>query len=289
MKKLIIFSIMMILCIVSNAQFSTTRSDIEALIKDKNLKLGLALYDFSNGDTLSINGNDHFPMQSVFKFPIALAMLNKVDSGYFALTEKVMIEKSDLRPGMWSPIQDKYPNENVELPLSEVIKYTIAQSDNLGCDLLMKLLNGAPYIDKYVHNQGINDINIKYNELESYVAWDRQFENWTTPHAMIQLLQLFYNKELLKPDTQTFLWNTMAQTSTGSVRYLLPKEAIVAHKTGSSGYNSNKVCAALNDVGIMILPNGNAVAFAIFITNSTESPEVNANIIAEIARIVYNH
>lgn len=289
MKKIFISSIMMILCLMSNAQFLAIRGDIDALVKNKKLKLGLALYNFSNGDTLSINGNDHFPMQSVFKFPIALAMLDRVDNGYFTLNEKVLIEKSDLRPGMWSPIQDKYPNGDVELSLSEIIKYTVAQSDNLGCDLLMKLLKGAPYINKYVQNQGIKDINIKYNELESYVAWERQFKNWTTPNAMVQLLQLFYNKKLLKPDTQTFLWDTMSQTSTGSIRNLLPNDAIVARKTGSSGYNSDNVCAALNDVGIMILPNGNPIAYAIFITNSTESPKVNANLIAEIARIVYNH
>ena len=44
---------------------------------------------------------------------------------------------------------------------------------------------------------------------------------------------------------------------------------------------------ATNDIGIMVLPNGKAVAFAIFITNSHEVADVNYEIIAEIAKVIF--
>lgn len=288
MKKFIILAAGFMMSHLAFGQVSQLRSKIERIIEDKELKLGFAFYDFSTGDTLSINGSNHLPMQSVFKFPIALSMLHEVDSKHYKLNQKIYIRKSDLRPGLWSPIAEKYPTGDIELPLSEIIKYTVSLSDNVGCDLLLNILGGPLHVNRYIHNAGVTDICIKNSEQEIQSLWSVQFENWTTPKAMIQLLRLFNDKELLMPDTHTFLWNVMAETSTGSIRNKLPQNAIVAHKTGTSGYNSQKVSAATNDVGIMSLPDGREIAFAIFVTNSTESPDVNATVIADIAVLLYS-
>lgn len=72
-----------------------------------------------------------------------------------------------------------------------------------------------------------------------------------------------------------------------SIKNKLPKDAVVAHKTGTSGYNKENVSAATNDVGIMVLPSGKQVAFAIFITDSREPVEVTANLIADIAMLLH--
>lgn len=114
-----------------------------------------------------------------------------------------------------------------------------------------------------------------------------QFDNWITPNAMIQLLKLFNAKELLLPNTHVFLWNVMAETTTGAIKNKLPKDAVVVHRTGHSGYNAEKVSAATNDVGIMLLPGGKQIAFVILITNSREPAEVNADVIADIAVALY--
>lgn len=268
-------------------QVSQLKNRIENIIENKQLELGFALYDLSTGDTLSINGSKRFPMQSVFKFPLALAMLHEVDNKNYELNQKMLIGKEDLLPGLWSPIEKRYPDGDILLPLSEIIKYTVAQSDNVGCDFLLKTLGGALNVNEYIHSKGVTDICIKNNEQEIQSSWSVQFENWTTPKAMIQLLKQFNDKKLLLSDTHAFLWNVMAETSTGSIRNKLPGNAIVVHKTGLSGYNDEKISAATNDVGIMSLPNGKLIAFAIFVTNSKEASEANADIIAEIAALLY--
>lgn len=287
MNKFIISTIILITSHFAFGQVSQIKNRIENIIENKQLELGFALYDLSTGDTLSINGSKHFPMQSVFKFPLALAMLHEVDKKNYELNQKMLIEKKDLLPGLWSPIQKRYPDGDIRLPLSEIIKYTVAQSDNVGCDFLLKVLGGALNVNKYMHSKGVTDICIKNNEQEIQSSWSVQFENWTTPKAMTQLLKQFNDKKLLLSDTHNFLWNVMAETSTGSIRNKLPGNAIVVHKTGSSGYNHEKISAATNDVGIMSLPNGKQIAFAIFVTNSKEAPEVNADVIAEIAALLY--
>lgn len=288
MKKTIVLIMGLIMSHAALGQMPQVRNEIEKIISGKQLELGFALYDLSTGDTLSMSGDRRFPMQSVFKFPIALAALNEVDNNKLALNQKIMIAKEDLCPGTWSPIGKKYPEGNVQLPLSEIIQYTVAQSDNVGCDLLLKLLNGPLTVNQYIQNKGITNIRIQNNEQEIQSSWEVQFSNWVTPKAMIDLLKLFNSKKLLLPDTHDFLWETMVGTSTGAIKNKLPKDAVVAHKTGTSGYNKDKVSAATNDVGIMLLPNGKRLAFTLFVTNSKESPEVNADVIASIGALLYS-
>lgn len=287
MRRFILLGIAIAVNYMAYGQISHVREGIDKIIENKDLKLGFALYDFSNGDTLSINGSDRYPMQSVFKFPIALAVLNEVDGGKWELNQSVLIKKSDMIPDLWSPIREKYPQGDIQLSLSEIVRYTVAQSDNVGCDLLLKMLGGPSVVNKCTHNKGITDICIKNNEQEIQSNWNIQFENWTTPQAMIELLKKFNNKELLMPVTHSFLWNTMVGTSTGAFKNQLPKDAVVARKTGTSGYNKERVSAATNDVGVLVLPSGNRLAYVIFLTDSRESEEVSAGIIADIAKLLY--
>lgn len=286
MKKFIVLVLLLALRNFAFGQISQLRKSIEKVVADKELELGFALYDFSTGDTLSINGEKRFPMQSVFKFPIALAMLHEVDNKRFTLDQKIYIGKEDLRPGLWSPIEKQFPGGEVYLPLSEILKQTVSLSDNVGCDLLLKLLGGPLVVNDYIHSKGVADIRIQNNEQEIQSSWDVQFDNWVTPDAMIRLLMQFNAKELLLPESHSFLWNVMAETSTGSIKKKLPQNIVIVHKTGHSGYNEEKVSAATNDVGIILAPNGKRLAFAIFITNSKESPEVVGNVIADIAVIL---
>ena len=35
------------------------------------------------------------------------------------------------------------------MPISELIQYTVAQSDNVGCDVLLRLIGGTQVVQKY--------------------------------------------------------------------------------------------------------------------------------------------
>ena len=72
------------------------RQRIEQIISTKKADVGVSILNLENGDTLSINGNKHYPMISVFKFHIALTVLDKVDKGELSLNQKLYIKKSEL-------------------------------------------------------------------------------------------------------------------------------------------------------------------------------------------------
>jgi beta-lactamase class A len=291
MKKTFVFLSLQLLSVLSYAQLSTLRNKIQVITQDKKAIVGVSVLDLNSGDTLTMNNKHHFPMQSVFKFHLGMAVLHLVDKGKFRLDQPVFIKKSDLSPDLYSPIRDKYPEGNVTLPLSEIIKYTVSQSDNSGCDLLFKMIGGTEVANQYIHSLGIKDVAIKNPEVEIQADWSIQYKNWTTPTAATKLLQTFYQKNVLSKKSYDFLWKAMVETSTGpnKIKGKLPKEAIVAHKTGFSGKNKEGMTGATNDIGIIITPKGKKFAIALFVSDSMESEIINDSIIADLTKTVYDY
>lgn len=271
----------------------TLKQNIETIISSKNATVGVAINGMNNKDTLSINGQKHFPMQSVFKFPIALTILSEIDKGRFSLDQNIVIKKSELLPGLWSPIRKKYP-EGVTLPLSEILEYTVALSDNVGCDVLLRLLGKPQDVEHYFSNKGFKDFEVKINEETMQNNWDLQFLNWTTPKEANNILTTFYeNKnDLLSKENYDFIWDVMKGTKTGKnrLRGQLPEETIVAHKTGWSGkHKKTGISAAVNNIGIVFLPDGTYFTISVFITKSTEDLETNEKIIADISKAAWDY
>lgn len=129
------------------------RQNIEHIIKDKSAVIGIAVEGCDGKDTLSFNGDARFPMQSVFKFHLGLAVLNKIDAGELSLKQKIKISEEDVNTDLYSPIRDKYPN-GVKMRLSEILRYTIAESDNAGCDILLNDIGGHKFLKSIYIRKG---------------------------------------------------------------------------------------------------------------------------------------
>jgi beta-lactamase class A len=273
----------------TSAQKDSLRTRIEHIIERVRGRVGVAIIDLDNNDTLTFNGDGRFPMQSVYKFPLALTVLNQVDKEIFSLDQQIYVTKDDLLPNTWSPLREKYHNGNVNVTLAELLTSTVSESDNNGCDILFRLLGGPETVDKYIHSLGVTDIAIVATEEEMHKDWEVQYRNWSSPAAMAQLLSLFYHEKILSGKSREYLWQAMVKTSTGPgrIKGLLPMGTIVAHKSGSSGTNDHGVTAATNDAGIVTL-NGKHVAIVVFVSDATSEERICEVIIAEIARAVWD-
>lgn len=280
------------ICQVSAQTTDVLRQKLNQIIATKNATVGVSIIGNNGKDTLSINGDRHFPLQSVFKFHIGLAVLSQIDKGKFFLNQKIKIEKKDLLPNLYSPIRDKYPN-GATLTISEILEYTVSESDNVGCDLLLRLIGGPQVVEEYFKKNNFKDVSIKINEEVQQANWDLQFQNWTTPKAANEVLaKFYYNKtKLLSQKSYDFIWKIMKETKTGKGRLKgqLSKNTIVAHKTGTSGANKEGLTAAVNDIGIVFLPNGQHFFISVFVTNSNENADSNEKIIADISKATWNY
>ena len=293
MKKIFLISSILFSIFITSAfaQTDSLRNRIKKIITTKKADIGVAIYGFENKDTLSINGNKHFPMQSVFKFHIALAVLNEVDKGRLSLDQEVYIKHSDLLLKIWSPLREDFPNGDIKLRLSEILSYTVSKSDNNGCDILLRLIGGVKTVQNYIDSLGLKDFSIQASEEEMAKEWNVQFSNWTTPISSLQLLKKFYDRKILSKTSCDYLWKILVETSTGvhRIKGQLPPNTQVAHKTGTSDTNKEGLTAAVNDIGIVTLPNGKHFAICVFVSNTLENIETNEKIIADITKLYWDY
>lgn len=282
-----------------NSQTLTNGSDsllhkIEQIVANKKSTVGVSIMGNNGKDNVSWNGEKRFPMQSVFKFHIALVVLSEIDKGTFTLDQKITVSKKDYLPkSFWSPLRDDYPQGGT-FTIAQLIQYSVSKSDNSACDILIRLVGTPKTVEEYFKKMKINDLQITFNEKDMQAVWENMYQNWTTPNAASETIKLFYENKnnLLSKASYDFFWKTNIETITGQnrIKGLLPEGTVVAHKTGWSGTNKKTgITDALNDIGIVFFPNGAYFIISVFITDSKENVETNERIIADIAKAAYDH
>ncbi|MGU3377142.1 CGA/CIA family class A beta-lactamase [Chryseobacterium sp. M5A1_1a] len=290
MKKIVF--LFLLISAFTSAQKSVLEQKISSITKGKKAIVGVSVLGFENAFKYSKNGDKRLAMMSVFKFHIACAVLDLVDKGKLSLDQKIFIKKSELYENTWSPFREKHPNGDLEVPLSEIIDYTVALSDNNLCDVLINLVGGTQAVQKFMDSKGVKDFQIKYTEHDMGVNnWKSLYENYSSTNSAVQVLKKFYEGKLLSKKSTDYLTQIMLGTKTGMNKIVeqLPKGTSVAHKTGSSGKPDNILTVAENDMGIITLPNGKHYAIAVFVSNSKESEAVNCKIISDISKAVWDN
>lgn len=263
-------------------------------------RVGACAMLIETGERVSLDGAGKYPMQSVYKVPIAMAALFKVQSGSMLLTTKVAVERSEMIPkGGVSPIRDAYP-KGVNLTMKSLLDYSVRVSDGTASDVLLRVAGGPAVVNKYVANLGITGINVATTEMQQVKDPSVQYQNWSTPDAMVSLLahlqtgQQFRQTRgvliVLSKANRGKVLAMMASTTTfpGRLKGKMPPRTRVAHKTGSSGTRSG-LTAATNDVGIITLPSGKHIAIAVFVSDSPADAKTRDGVIAAIGRAAYDY
>jgi beta-lactamase class A/mannose-6-phosphate isomerase-like protein (cupin superfamily) len=244
--------------------------------------VGFAALDLSSGRTLGWHESDAFPMQSVFKLPIAIEVLRQVDAKKLDLGRVVVLGPSDRRDG---------PPGTMAVParktLRELLEAMLTTSDNVACDKLLALVGGPGVVDARVRALGVDHVTIRYTELDLHTG---KVDNTATPAAMVALLAKIARRDVgLSAASATLLEDTLLRVTTGPQRIkgALPPGTPVAHKTGMSDTRDGKTDAT-NDVGLIALPGGNRVAVAVFVHASPADIATRERTIARLARAAYD-
>src|SRR6266498_1537533 len=107
--------------------------------------VGFAALDLASGRTLGWHETDAFPMQSVFKLPIAIEVLRQVDAKKLDLARVVALGPADRRDG---------PLGTMAVPakrtIGELLEAMLTTSDNVACDKLLALVGGPGVVDARV-------------------------------------------------------------------------------------------------------------------------------------------
>lgn len=272
------------------AQSPSLEAQLQKVVAGKKATVGVAVLGPNDLQPVMLEAFEKFPMQSVFKFHLALGVLQQVDQGKLALDQQVQVKRAQMMQKTWSPMLKDYQGEVFSISVEELLRYSVSHSDNNACDLLFELIGGPKALHNYLRSIGIQETAVVANERQMHADDAIQYQNWTSMKAAVQLLQLFVQKKLLSDKSQALLWQWMVETTTGPKRLkgLLPADVIVAHKTGTSGVR-NGMTAATNDIGVLLLPDGRPLLVAVLVKDSAEPAAVNEAIIARIAQVAYQH
>ena len=295
MKSLICF-LLFITCFLLGIEGCNKNPDdlslekkLTEFVKDKDARIGIAVIS-QDEDTISINGDESFPMLSVYKFPQALAIADFCIKNNISFYDTINIEKSQIHPDTYSPLREKYGIEDLRLPISELLEYSIQQSDNNACDILFNHIDGVEVSNTYISELGFPEIHILSTEDEMHKDLNLCYENSSTPLEMCRLISYFI-KELRHSNPEyKYISNLMETCQTGLDR--LPKGLkngdLLGHKTGTGDINSNGKIIAINDVGYVQLSNGQKYCIAVFISDSNYDMETTSHLIGEISNMVAN-
>ena len=272
------------------ARFDNLRDSVIQIAALAKGHVGVSAMLLETGETVAaLNPRDQFPMQSVYKLPISMAVMQQVDVGKIKLEQKVAVTKSDfVRAGQHSPIRDRNP-DGAEITVSELIRFAIADSDGTASDVLMKLAGGSQAVQKYLTDLPVNDLIVLNTEKEIGQDWQVQYRNFSTPDAAVALLRALHEKRGMSESSQAIILKYLVESTPGAKRLkgLLPAGTTVAHKTGTSGAREG-VTAATNDIGIITLPNGKHLAIAVFVSDSPTDEATREGVIAKIAKSVWD-
>ena len=115
------------------------------------------------------------------------------------------------------------------------------------------------------------------------------YENWTTPLAAAELVEIFRKKPLFPKVYKDFIFQTMVECQTGQDRLVAPlldKKVTVGHKTGTGDLNAKGQQIGCNDIGFVLLPGGRTYSIAVFVKDSEENNQANSKIIADKVWII---
>jgi beta-lactamase class A len=260
---------------------ATAEPSIQAIAEPAGGTVGLAAVELASGRSLGLKQDKPFPMQSVFKLPIAIEVLRQVDEGKIALDHEILLVADDAREGVTTIV---LPSRRTVRKLLEAM---VVSSDNVACDRLLALVGGPQAVDARMRGLGIAGITIRFSEREMTAG---KGDNTATPAAMVALLVRMARQGLgLSPTSAKHIEDLLLQVGTGAKRIkgALPPGTPVAHKSGTSRTQAGKTDAT-NDVGLISLPNGNRIAIAVFVHDSPADEQTREQTIAKLARAVYD-
>lgn len=239
--------------------------------------------------TCNLGAHSRPPMQSVFKFPLALAALHRVEKGGLSLDQPIRFLPTDrILPRTYSPLQERYPEAGVDVPLRELLRLAVSLSDNTAADIVLRILGGPQYVTRYVRSLGIRGFHLQDGEAALHCDNRLQYRNWFQPSAAVALLRLLADRSPLNREHTDLLLGWMIDTPTGAHRL---KEHLagltVAHKTGTSGTHDG-ITNATNDIGLISLPDGRRLAIAVFVTDARATSEQIESVIARIAKQIFD-
>lgn len=281
------------LLLIASALHADELTDrIEKIASSIDATVGVSAIDLTTGRRFALRGDERFPMASVYKFPIALAVLKKVSSGELSLDQTVTITPKEFAPGH-SPLAKSAAGKALTLELGRLVVLSLGESDNTAADALLRIAGGPEAVTRYIRFIGITAMDVSRSEKAMAAdmkklgsKFDDDERDTATPNAMAMLLRQFDARaDGLGSASRNFVIDIMRHSKTGDrrIRAGVPAGADVYEKTGTAP-------GIINDAGFVKSPDGSHRMVVVIFTKGAKksSEKAREDAVAGIARAIYD-
>jgi beta-lactamase class A len=253
---------------------SYLRQKLEAELAQypQDLKPYLFYFNLQDHRYVSINGDQAVPAASVIKLPILLEYFRQVDKGNITPYTHMIYEDFHQAGGSGSL---QYKKAGVPLLSKDVATLMIQSSDNTCTNMLIYQLGGSQYLNDTFWQMGMNRTRVA-NWLP-----DLGGTNMISMEDMSLVLYNLLQSDYLSLESRMAAMEILVGTHNRKLLpALLPKETIVAHKTGDIGIS-------LGNTGLVVTPNGQKYIVAV----QVERPFNNyaaRDMIQRLSKVIYD-
>lgn len=265
--------------------------EIQTLVDSRRADTGVAIL-LDGRPLVLVNATRRYPLMSVFKFHQAVAVARRLEAQGLPLDHPLHIRRSEMQKETYSPLRDRFPEQDIDLTVGELLRYSVQYSDNNACDLLFRHIIGVEETDADLRRLDIGDFAISVDEQTMHDDPKRCHDNYSTPLSAASLLDRFLTHKAVAAPYHAAIMTAMTDSETGQARLRRPflsSDILAGDKTGTGGRQADGSLLGVNDIGFFYLPDDRRCTLAVLVGRSHETLSDTEALIADIAQKVYDH
>ncbi len=237
-------------------------------------EVGLVIRDLGTGWTLQIDPDKAFAAASMVKVPIMAACLEAQTEGRLSLEDRMTLKRSDKTLG--SGLLRRKRSGSV-FTVDQLVELMVAHSDNTATNMLIDRL-GFDYLNGVFREMGLETTSLA-RKMMDFGSRGKGVENYTTAREMADILERMYRRDCFSAEVSGMCLDYLkSQKVNDRIPRLLPKNVVVAHKTGLE----REVC---HDAGIVFTERGDFL-ISVF-TRTTRGVRTAKTFISGVSALAY--
>lgn len=240
-------------------------------------------------DSLFINAEENFHAASTMKVPVMIELFKQQEEGKINLNDSILlvnefksiVDGSPYSMDIGDDSDDVIYNKiNTKVALKDLLYSMITVSSNLATNVLIELVD-AKKVTVTMSDLGANKIQV-LRGVEDQKAYDLGLSNTTTAKDLLIIMKaIATNKAGTETDCKAMVDILKDQQFNEIIPYHLPKNVVVAHKTGS-------ITGVHHDAGIVYLPDGKNYVL-VLLSKNLEDFDKGTQQLAKISKTIYEY
>jgi beta-lactamase class A len=273
---------------LSNVQVLETK--VRAQIDSIQGDVAVAFLNLSDtSESLYINEEESFHAASTMKVPVMIELFKQQEAGKMNLNDSIflvnefksIVDGSTYIMDIADDSDDVIYNKiNTKVSLQDLLYSMITVSSNLATNVLIELVD-AKNVTATMRDLGANKIEV-LRGVEDQKAYDLGLSNTTTAKDLSTIMKAVANNQAgTETDCKAMINILKDQQFNEIIPYYLPKEVIVAHKTGS-------ITGVHHDAGIVYLPDGRSYVL-VLLSKNLKDFDKGTQQLAGISKTIYDY